>query len=124
MRRTLIIGVVNSIEAIELRLTLLRKQLAAHPLYPRIRTLGHVRRLADWILGRRLRFTRILGLGAILSIRSRNRIHGYLLKSHMSGSELLSGGSVGPEGSTLVIPVMLLIAVTVHLTTDSRHPSD
>ena len=49
---------------------------------------------------------------------SGNQIHGYLLKSHMSGSELLSGGSVGPEGSILVIPVMLLIAVTVHLTTD------
>jgi Protein of unknown function (DUF3050) len=33
----------NSIEAIELHLTPLRKQLAAHPLYLRIRTLGHVR---------------------------------------------------------------------------------
>jgi hypothetical protein len=37
------IGVRNSIEAIELRLTALREQLAAHPLYPRIRTLGHIR---------------------------------------------------------------------------------
>ena len=38
-----VIGVVHSIEAIELRLAPLRKQLAAHPLYPRIRTLDHVR---------------------------------------------------------------------------------
>jgi hypothetical protein len=36
-------GVINSIEAIELRLMPLRKELAAHPLYQRIRTLGHVR---------------------------------------------------------------------------------
>jgi hypothetical protein len=37
------IGVVNSIEAIELRLTPLKKQLTAHPLYTRIRTIDHVR---------------------------------------------------------------------------------
>jgi Protein of unknown function (DUF3050) len=37
------IKVTNSIEAVESRLTPLRKQLAAHPLYQRIRTLGHVR---------------------------------------------------------------------------------
>ena len=37
------IGVVNSIEAIELRLTPLRERLTAHPLYRRIHTLGHVR---------------------------------------------------------------------------------
>jgi DUF3050 family protein len=42
-KKVTFIGVVNSIEAIELRLTPLRKQLAAHPLYLRIRTLGHVR---------------------------------------------------------------------------------
>lgn len=37
------IGVVNSVEAIVLRLTPLRERLAVHPLYQRIRTLGHVR---------------------------------------------------------------------------------
>jgi hypothetical protein len=37
------IGADNSIEAIELRIMPLRKQLAAHPLYPQIRTLRHVR---------------------------------------------------------------------------------
>ena len=42
-KKVIFVGVVNSIEAIELRLTPLRKQLAAHPLYPRIRTLSHVR---------------------------------------------------------------------------------
>jgi hypothetical protein len=33
----------NSIDTIELRLTPLRQMLATHPLYPSIRTLGHVR---------------------------------------------------------------------------------
>jgi hypothetical protein len=42
-KKVTFIGVVNSIEAIELRLMPLRKLLAAHPLYLRIRTLGHVR---------------------------------------------------------------------------------
>jgi Protein of unknown function (DUF3050) len=37
------IEVANPIEAIELRLTPLRMQLAANPLYPLIRTLSHVR---------------------------------------------------------------------------------
>jgi hypothetical protein len=37
------IEVVNSIEALELRLVSLREQLATHPLYPRIRTIDHVR---------------------------------------------------------------------------------
>jgi hypothetical protein len=36
------IGVINSIEAVELRLTPLRKQLATHPLYAQIRSIGHV----------------------------------------------------------------------------------
>jgi hypothetical protein len=36
-------GVANSTNAIELHLTPLRQRLAAHPLYPSIRTLGHVR---------------------------------------------------------------------------------
>jgi hypothetical protein len=37
------VGVLNSIEAIESRLMPLRKRLAAHPLYPAIRTLAHAR---------------------------------------------------------------------------------
>jgi hypothetical protein len=42
-KRVTSIGVVNSIEAIEWRLTQLRKRLTVHPLYQRIRTLGHIR---------------------------------------------------------------------------------
>ena len=51
---------------------------------------------------------------------SGTRVQGHFLNSHGSGSPLVSGGSVGPEGSILVIPVMLLIALAVHLTAGSR----
>jgi hypothetical protein len=42
-KRVISIGVVNSIEAIELLLTPFRERLTVHPLYQRIRTLGHIR---------------------------------------------------------------------------------
>ena len=41
---------------------------------------------------------------------------GHFLTTHPQGSALLSGSSAGPEGSLLVIPVLLLVAVVIHVT--------
>jgi hypothetical protein len=38
---------------------------------------------------------------------------GRLLSSHPSGSTVMSGGLTGPEGSLLVLPIMLLIALII-----------
>jgi membrane protease YdiL (CAAX protease family) len=45
---------------------------------------------------------------------------GRLLASHPIGSKLLSGGPDGPEGSILVIPTLLLVALVIHLTLPRR----
>jgi len=46
---------------------------------------------------------------------------GRLLSSHPLGSKFLSGGSDGPEGSVLVIPALLLVALVIHLTLPRRN---
>jgi len=45
---------------------------------------------------------------------------GRLLASHPVGSRLLSGGTDGPEGSVLVIPVLLMVAVVIYFTLPQR----
>jgi membrane protease YdiL (CAAX protease family) len=42
-------------------------------------------------------------------------ITGHLLNSHFQGPAWLTGGSVGPEGSYLVLPVLLVVAATIHV---------
>jgi len=46
---------------------------------------------------------------------------GRLLSSHAVGSKFLSGGTDGPEGSILVIPALLLVALVIHLTLPRRN---
>ena len=46
---------------------------------------------------------------------------GRLMSSHAVGSKLLSGGTDGPEGSILVIPTLLLVALVIHLTLPRRN---
>lgn len=45
----------------------------------------------------------------------------HLLNTHPIGNPLLSGGTVGPEGSLLVIPTLLLTAVIIHFTLPRRN---
>lgn len=45
---------------------------------------------------------------------------GHLLATHPIGSTLVSGGTVGPEGSILVLPTLLLAAVVIHFTLPRR----
>lgn len=45
---------------------------------------------------------------------------GRMLSSHPSGSAIMSGGLTGPEGSLMVLPVMLVIALII-VTTLPRH---
>jgi membrane protease YdiL (CAAX protease family) len=42
-------------------------------------------------------------------------VRGHLLREHPMGSLLWSGGSTGPEGSVVVIPVILVIALLMYL---------
>lgn len=46
---------------------------------------------------------------------------GRLMATHPLGSRLLSGGSDGPEGSVLGIPILLLMAVVIHFTLPRRN---
>ena len=46
---------------------------------------------------------------------------GRLMSSHAVGSKFLSGGTDGPEGSILVIPTLLLVALVIHLTLPRRN---
>lgn len=46
---------------------------------------------------------------------------GHLLASHPLGRPWLSGGQAGPEGSLLVIPTLLLVALVIHLTLPKRY---
>jgi membrane protease YdiL (CAAX protease family) len=45
---------------------------------------------------------------------------GHLLNSHPIGAALLSGGNVGPEGSILVVPVLLVVLLIIHITLPKR----
>jgi uncharacterized protein len=40
---------------------------------------------------------------------------GHLLSASFQGPKWLAGGSVGPEGSLLVFPILLLLALAIHL---------
>ncbi len=51
---------------------------------------------------------------------SGERSAGHLLATHPIGSTLFSGGSAGPEGSVLVIPTLLCVALIIHLTLPKR----
>jgi hypothetical protein len=42
---------------------------------------------------------------------SGQHVYGYLFTSHASGNPFLSGGSAGPEGSVLVLPVFVLMGL-------------
>jgi membrane protease YdiL (CAAX protease family) len=45
---------------------------------------------------------------------------GRLFQTHPTGSLLLSGGADGPEGSVLVLPTLLLVALVIRFTTSQR----
>lgn len=47
-------------------------------------------------------------------------VQGHLLGSHPVGNPLLSGGTTGPEGSLLVVPVLLLTIAIIHRTLPRR----
>ena len=45
---------------------------------------------------------------------------GHFFATHPIGTKLLSGGADGPEGSVLGIPILLLVALAIHLTLPRR----
>jgi len=47
---------------------------------------------------------------------SGNVVAGHLLATHPVGKPILSGGLTGPEGSILILPIVLLIAIVVWIT--------
>lgn len=49
-------------------------------------------------------------------------ITGHLLTSRAVGSPLISGGSVGPEGSIFLLPIMILMLAIIHYTLPKRRP--
>jgi membrane protease YdiL (CAAX protease family) len=49
-------------------------------------------------------------------------VQGRLFATHPSGNVLLSGGTVGPEGSVLLVPVMALVIVVLLYTHPSPQP--
>lgn len=46
---------------------------------------------------------------------SGQHVYGYLFTSHASGNPFVSGGSAGPEGSVLVLPVFVLMGLLANL---------
>jgi hypothetical protein len=44
---------------------------------------------------------------------SGNMMKGHLLTTHSSGPTWLSGGSAGPEGSLMVLPLLALMAIWI-----------
>ena len=48
------------------------------------------------------------------------RAVGHVLTTHAAGPAWLSGGSTGPEGSVLVLPVLVLAGVVVRVTMPGR----
>jgi membrane protease YdiL (CAAX protease family) len=49
-------------------------------------------------------------------------VQGRLFATHPSGNPLLSGGTVGPEGSLLLVPVLALVLVVLFYTHPSPQP--
>lgn len=49
-------------------------------------------------------------------------LQGRLFATHPSGNPVLSGGTVGPEGSVLCIPVLILVIVVLLFTRSSPQP--
>ena len=49
-------------------------------------------------------------------------MQGRLFATHAVGNPLLSGGTVGPEGSVLIIPVLCLVLVVLLFTKRSPQP--
>jgi hypothetical protein len=49
-------------------------------------------------------------------------LQGRLFATHAHGNPLLSGGTDGPEGSILCIPIMLLVIVVLLFTRSSPQP--
>jgi hypothetical protein len=49
-------------------------------------------------------------------------MQGRLFATHSLGNPLLSGGTVGPEGSALCIPILLLVIVVLFFTHTSPQP--
>jgi membrane protease YdiL (CAAX protease family) len=51
-------------------------------------------------------------------------IKGHLLASHPSGIPLWSGGSTGPEGSALVLPLLIIVAIGIWMWWGARKKID
>jgi hypothetical protein len=54
-------------------------------------------------------------------------IHGHLFSVHPEGNILWSGGSTGPEGSLMIIPLLLVIAFLMWIIwrrTDTQHTNN
>ena len=49
-------------------------------------------------------------------------VQGRLFATHPSGNPMLSGGTVGPEGSVLLVPVLALVLVVLFYTHPSPQP--
>ena len=47
-------------------------------------------------------------------------VQNHLYATHPFGNPLLSGATTGPEGSLLVLPTLLLVALVIHLTLPRR----
>jgi uncharacterized protein len=50
-------------------------------------------------------------------------VQGRLFSTHASGNPVFSGGTVGPEGSVLCVPILLLVIVVLLFTRSSPQPS-
>jgi hypothetical protein len=50
-------------------------------------------------------------------------MQGRLFATHAMGNPMLSGGTVGPEGSILCIPILLLVIVVLLFTRSSPQPA-
>lgn len=48
---------------------------------------------------------------------------GHLLQEHPAGSLIWSGGATGPEGSVLILPLLLIMAIAMFLWWERRSPS-
>jgi len=54
---------------------------------------------------------------------SGNLVQGRLFATHPLGNPILSGGTVGPEGSVLIIPILCLVIIVLLFTKRSPQPS-
>lgn len=68
-----------------------------------------------WVIG--MHATWDYGQSFLFGVADSGTMIGHrLLATHPVGTPLLSGGATGPEGSILCLPVLLLLAVFIHLT--------